>query len=155
MSLLCLCVVENYEMISDPLLDKQIKSIAEPYNRGIKFGVDWVEPIVSYIKRGSLIVSINDNPLSDNREMFLLPDGWYSNCQTNAIPFRSRMVFLQDLATMLINQRYNVSFYIAESGTDLSDFHDVSLKCEELPDYLLKTIGASGVSDGVRINMVP
>ena len=154
MSLLCLCVVENYESRRDSLLYEQIKSIAERYNRGIKLGVDWTEPVVSHIKKHSLIVRINDTLHSDNCELFLLPDGWYSNCQTNAIPFRERMMFLQDLSAMLISQQYNIAFYIAESGTDPSDFQNISLKCEELAGYLTKTIGANGVDEGVYISIV-
>ena len=154
MSLLCFCVIENYKRSNDPLLDKEVRSISERYNRGIKFGVDWAEPIASSIENHSLIISINDTPESDNCELFLLPDGWHFNLQTNAIPFRERMTFLKDLASVLVSRGYHIHLYIAESGTDLNDYINVSLRYEELIDYLSQTIGKDGVRDGIHVDII-
>ena len=82
MSLFCFCIVENIKKSEIDLCSQKLKTLAKKHNRGIKFSIDWYDPILSGIKKDSFIINITDNPESDNCELFLLPDGWYYNGET-------------------------------------------------------------------------
>lgn len=157
MSLICLCVVENVK--KDGKIDfytQQLETLAKRHKRGIKFSVDWPEPLLSHIQKDSLVINILDCPESDNCELFLLPDGWYCNGLTNNLAFRERMKFLQDISDVFINGQCGVEIYLGLSGTNPEDFFDVSLKNDVLTDYLAKTVGVDGIdSNGVHISVIP
>lgn len=156
MSLFCLCIVGDIKNNSEiAFFTQQIKSLAKHNNRGIKFFVDWSEPLISRIQKDSLIINILDSPASDNCELFLLPDGWYNNGNTNKLAFSKRMKFLQDVSNIFINRKYSVELYLGQSGTHPDDFFDVTLKNHNLIDYLTKTVGVYGADDGVHISIVP
>lgn len=157
MSLFCICVVENIKKDSEiTLYTQQLETLAKQHKRGIKFFVDWPEPLLSRIQKDSLVMNMNDSPESDNCELFLLPDGWYHNGRTNKLAFRERMKFLEDVSSIFIDRKYSVELYLGLSGTDPEDFFDVSLKNNDLADYLAKTIGVEGIDfDGVHIRIIP
>ena len=156
MSLFCLCVVENIRTKNEIVFyTQQIEIRAKHYKRGIKFFVDWSEPLMSHIQKDALVINILDCPEADNCELFLLPDGWYSNGQTNTLTLRERMKFLQNISKVFINGEYKVDLYLGQSGTDQEDFFDVTLKSNDLVDYLTKTVGINGVDDGLHINVIP
>lgn len=156
MSLICLCVVETIKMkLETEFYTQYLDMLAKQHKRGIKFCVDWSEPLLSSIQKDSFVVNVVDNPQADNCEMFLLPDGWYSNGNTNKVEFRERMKFLQELSGFFISRKHNVELYLGQSGTNLEDFFDVTLKINDLVDYLLKTVGVDGADDGVHISVVP
>jgi len=155
MSLFCLCVVENIRENSEVIFyTQQIKTIAKHYKRGIKFVVDWYEPIISCIQKDSLVINILDCSECDNCELFLLPDGWYSNGQTNKLAFRERMKFLQDICNIFIDGKYSVDLYLGQSGIRPEEFVDVTINSKDLTDYLTKTIGVNGIEDGVHISII-
>ncbi len=152
MSLFCLCVVEDIKETDEIVLyTQQIEVLARCYKIGVKFCVDWSEPIISHIKKGSLIINILDSPESDNCELFLLPDGWSINGQTNMVSFIERMKFLQDISTVFNNRNYPIDLYLGESGTNFDEFLTISLNSKSLPEYLSKTVGTYGVEAGVHI----
>lgn len=152
MSSVCLCVIDNIKEKSDKLFcSKQIEELAKYYQCGIKCGVDWLEPFVSHIKKDSFVINIVDYPKCDNCEMFLLPDGWYNNGQSNKLPFIERIKLLQDISRFLLKKNNPVSFYIAQSGTSFDEFSHITLEINNLTDYLAKTIGTYGLEDGVHI----
>ena len=154
MSLFCLCVIDNFDKEDLLTYTNQIEMHAKEYNRGIKYEVDWPEPIVEHIKKDSLIINIVDCPENDNCEMFLLPDNWYFNESTNKLPFKDRIKFLQDISELFINNSCSVDIYLGQSGTNPEEFIDVWLKNSDLVDYLTNTIGVYGIDDGVHINIV-
>lgn len=156
MSLICLYIVGDIRNNSEKVFFiQQIKALAKYNNRGIKFFVDWSEPLISRIQRDSLVINILDSPESDNCELFLLPNGWYSNGHTNKLAFDERMKFLQEISNIFIDKRYAIELYLAQSGTHPDDFFDVTLQNHELIDYLTKTVGVDGVDDGFHINIIP
>ena len=154
MSLLCLCVIENIDKNDEILYSQQIEKISKLYGYGIKYGVDWIEPIASQIKCDSLIISITDCPTSNNCELFLLPDGWYANGQTNPLIFKERMIFLQEIASIFSTPKHTVNFYLAESGTDSKEYSETYLKSNELVCYLTNTVGVYGINTGVHIIII-
>lgn len=156
MSLICLCVVENIRKNSEIVFYKQqLETVAKHHKRGVKFSVDWSEPIISHIQKDSFIINITDCPESDNCELFLLPDGWYVNGYTNKLPFRERMKFLQDISNIFNSNNYNADLYLGLSGTEPEDFLSITLKNNNLVDYLSDTVGVNGIDfDGVRIKVV-
>ena len=91
MSTICICIVRTMKEQGDKVRYKaQIEPIARRWNCGVKFSVDWPEPIVACAMDDSLVVDITDYPGANNCELLLLPDGWYYNGCTNAVPFRDR-----------------------------------------------------------------
>lgn len=156
MSLICLSVVEDIRKHSEIVFyTQQIETLAKQHERGIKFFVDWSEPLISHIQKDSFVINILDCPESDNCELFLLPDGWYSNGRTDNLAFRERMKFLQDISSVFIDRKYNVELYLGQSGTHPEDFFNVTLKNNDLVDYLAKTVGVDGVDSGVHISVIP
>lgn len=156
MSLFCLCVVEGAWKKSEKLLyEQKIQSIANHYNRGVKFFVDWLEPIMSTVPKESFVINILDSAESENCELFLLPDGWYCNGETNYLSFKERMSFLQDICNVFINDNYCINLYFGQSGTDPSEFFDVKLITKDLVEFLTKTVGTYGVDDGILISVDP
>lgn len=156
MSLFCLCAVEGIrEKSENAFYTQQLEILARQHGRGIKFFVDWPEPIISCIQKDSLVISILDCSESDNCEFFLLPDGWYSNGQTAKLTFKERMEFLQDISNIFINRKYSVDLYMGQSGTRPEEFSDVILKNNVLVNYLINTVGVSGIDDGVHIRVIP
>lgn len=157
MSLICLCVVENIRNNSEIVFYKQqTEALAKLHKRGIKFSVDWPEPIMSCIQKDSFIISIVDCPESDNCELFLMPDGWCCNGRTNKLAFRERMKFLQDISAIFINREYSVDLYMGLSGNDPEDYFNVALKNNDLVDYLTRTVGVDGIDlDSVHISVIP
>lgn len=157
MSLICLCIVENIKKDSEIVFyTQQLETLAKQHKRGIKFFVDWPEPLLSHIQKDSLVVSISDCPESDNCELFLLPDGWYHNGRTNKLAFRERMKFLEDVSSIFLNGKYNIEIYLGLSGTEPEDFVNVSLKNTDLADYLAKTVGVDGIDfNGWHISVIP
>lgn len=156
MSSFCLCVVEGIrEKDKTVSYVQQIEILAKYYNRGITFTIDWTEPLASHIEKDALIINILDSPETDNCEVFLLPDGWYCNGETNYLSFRERMRFLQDICNIFINENYCIDLYIGQSGTNPSDFLEVTLKNNDLVEYLTKTVGTYGVEDGILISVNP
>lgn len=154
MSLFCLCIVHNVKKNEKNFYTQQIETIAKHYNCGVKFSVDWREPIFSYIQKDSLVINVLDNPQADNCELFLLPDGWYFNGQAAKITFRERIKLLQDIANFFIDRKYGIDFYLGQSGTQIDDFLKVALKANDLTDYLTKTIGINGIEDGLYIGII-
>lgn len=156
MSLFCLCIVNDVIKKNDIIFySRCLKSLAGHHKRGIKFFVDWSEPIISHIPKDSFVINIVDSPKSDNCEMFLLPDGWYHNGYTNSLAFKERMKFLQDISDIFINGNHSVEFYLGLSGTRPEEFFDVTLKKGNLTDYLNETVGVDGAEDGLHISIVP
>ena len=156
MSLFCLCVVEDIKERNKILFyTQQLMALAKRYKRGIKFFVDWSEPIVSRIKKDSLVINVLDCPESDNCEMFLLPNGWYSNGETNELTFRERIKFLQDISNVFIKSQYSIDIYLGNSGTHANEFFNITLKSCNLIDYLTKTVGLNGVNNGIHISVTP
>lgn len=156
MSLICLCVVKNVRKQSEiDLCTQQIEMIAKHHKRGIKYFVDWSEPFISSIQRDSLVINIVDSPESNNCELFLLPDGWFCNGQTDRLSFRERMKFLQDISNVFINRKYRVDLYLGQSGTCPEEVTSVRLCNHDLVDYLTKTIGIEGADNGMHICLVP
>lgn len=155
MSLFCLCVIDNIEKSEVPFYTKQIDALAKYHNRGVKYSVDWDEPVFLQIKNYSLLINILDSPKATNCEMLLLPDGWLHNGQTNNSYFSERMKFLQDISDIFINVNCSINFYLAESGTDTEDYLNIFLKNNTLSDYLTKTVGIHGVKDGLQISIIP
>lgn len=155
MSLICLCIVEDIRNNNDILFyTRQLETIAKNHNRGIKFFVDWSEPVISFIQKDSFIINILDCPTSNNCELFLLPDGWYSNGQADEVAFRERMTFLQEVTSVFISRGHGVELYLGQSGTHPEDFFDVTLNNNDLSGYLAKTIGVDGIDDGVHISII-
>ena len=155
MSLICLCVVEDIRKNSDvAVYTQQLETLASCHKRGIKFFVDWFEPLISYVQEDAFIINILDYPNSDNCELLLQPDGWYCNGQADKLPFRERMKFLQDVCSIFINRKHSVELYLGQSGIYPEDFERVTLKINDLVGYLAKTIGVNGVNDGVHISVV-
>ena len=154
MSLFCLCVIENVKDNEKNFFVQQIEMLAKYHKRGVKFLVNWNEPIISNIKKDSLIINVLDCPKSDNCELFLLPDGWYSNGQTEKLSFKERIKLLQDITNVFINRKYRVDFYFGQSGTQPEDFLNIALETDDLADYLTKTIGINGVDDGLHIRII-
>ena len=156
MSLFCFCVVDDYiEESKVQFYAIQIEKIAKKNNIGIKFHVDWIEPILSHIKKDALFINLVDSPGSDNCELLFLPDGWYFNAQTNEKTFKERMRFLQEISDILIKDKHCVNLYLGQSGTLLEEFIFVELKKNELVDYLTKNIGLYGVDEALHITIVP
>lgn len=156
MSLFCLCVVESIRGNSEfASYMQQIESLAMRHNHGVKFFVDWYEPIVFRIPEEAFLVNILDNPKSDNCELLFLPDGWYNNGETSSLAFRERMNFLLDVTNTFINRKYRVDIYLGQSGTLPEEYSDIILTNKDLVDYLTKTIGVSGINDGVHIGVIP
>lgn len=156
MSSFCICVVEDIKRDNELVFYmQQLEILAQNHKRGIKFFIDWPEPIISRIQENSLIINILDCPESNNCELFLQPDGWYSNGRTDKLAFRERMHFLQDIAKFFIYRKHSVDLYIGQSGADPEDFFDITLKSNDLADFLTKTVGVVGVDDGVHIGVIP
>lgn len=156
MSLFCFCVVDDLVEKSEiQLYAEQIKIIANRNNRGVKFSVDWSEPILSHINKEALFINILDFPESDNCELLFLPDGWYFNAETNEKSFRERMRFLQEISEIFTRDKYCVDLYFGQSGTPLKDFTDVKSEKNKLADYLTKAFGFCGVDGGVHISVIP
>lgn len=156
MSSFCLCIVEGIrEKDKTVFYAKLIENLAKHYKRGITFTIDWTEPIASHIEKDALVINILDSLKTDNCELFLLPDGWYFNGQTNYLSFKKRMRFLQDICNVFNNENYCINLYFGQSGTDPSEFLDVTLKNNDLAEYLTKTIGTYGIDDGIHICVVP
>lgn len=156
MSSFCLCVCENItNECEKKIFVQEIKMIAQYYKRGIKFSLDWPEPIISCVQKDSLVVNILDSPESNNCELFLLPDGWYSNGKTDKIAFRERMRFLRDVSNVFIEKNYIVSIYLGQSGTLPEEFSNCVLKINNFIDFLMNTVGFNGVDDGIHINIIP
>lgn len=155
MSLISLCVINDIKKCDINFYTKQLETLAKSHKRGVKFSIDWPEPLVLQLKNDSFIVNIVDCPKCDNCELFLLPDGWYSNGKTNDLAFRERMKLLREIANIFINRNYSVELYLGESGTPPEDFYDIILNNNELVDYLSSTIGIEGIDGGVHISILP
>lgn len=152
MSLICVCVVENVKIESDKSeYIKRLKQFARYYNRGIKFNIDWSEPFVSCLQADSFVVNILDAPDSDNCELFLQPDGWFCNGRIDKTPFKVRMKFLEEICASFVNKKRSVMLYLSQSGTHPNDFERVTLRINDLVEYLTKTVGVNGIKDGVQI----
>ena len=154
MSLFCLCVVEGIiEKNKTVFYAQQIETLAKYYKCGITFTINWTEPLALHIEKDALIINILDSPETDNCELFLLPDGWYCNGETNQLSFKERMRFLQDICNVFINENYCIDLYFGQSGTEPREFFNVTLKNNELVEYLTKTVGTYGVDDGILISV--
>ena len=157
MSLFCLCIVGNIKKESELLIyTKKVEQLAKHHSFGVKFSVDWTEPILSVlnVNSNSLVINVLDCPESDNCELFLLPDGWYVNGKTNKKSFRNRMKFLQDITNIFADNSHSVCFYLGQSGTHIEEFYDITIRSNTLVDYLIETIGTNGIDDGVCINII-
>ena len=155
MSLFCFCIVENIKKSEIDLCSQKLKTLAKKHNRGIKFSIDWSDPILSGIKKDSFIINITDNPESDNCELFLLPDGWYYNGETNELAFSERMLLLQDISNVFIDRGYIVEIFLGVSGMRPDELFNVKLKMEDLINYLTKTVGVVGADGGTHISIIP
>lgn len=155
MSLFCFCIIEDFTKKDDIIFYQQeIKTLAKIHGIGAKFSVDWSEPVLLSVNKNALVVNIVDLPQLNNCEMFLLPEGWKKNGISNIIPFRERMMFFQDFCQVFVDTKAKIDFYFGESGTDLDDFSHISLKSSELTNYLTRSVGASGLVDGIHLSVV-
>lgn len=155
MSLFCFCVVENIKKIEMVSYSQQLKALAKQHNRGIKFQIDWAEPILSSVKKDAFVINITDSPESDNCELFLMPDGWYCNGKTNELSFSERMKFLQDISSVFIDRGYGIEIYFGLSGMQPYEFLNVKLRNKDLVYYLAKTVGVNGAEEGAHISIIP
>lgn len=156
MSLICLGVVESLTSISEKAYySKKLETIAKHHKRGIRFTIDWSEPIISHIQDDAFVISILDCPETDNCELFLLPDGWYYNGKADHLAFYDRMKLLQDISDMFIYDKYSIEWYFGLSGILPEEFPTVVLKVECLTDYLTQTIGIDGADAGLHIRINP
>ena len=70
MSLICLCVVKNIkENCEVAFYTQQLETLAIRHKRGIKFFIDWPEPLISRIQKDSFVINILDCSGSDNCEL--------------------------------------------------------------------------------------
>ncbi len=155
MSLICLCITDVSDKSEVVFYRQRLEALANYHKCGILFSVDWPEPIVTHNNKDSFIINIVDCPASENCELFLLPDGWYYNGCTNSLTFKERMSFLQDIASILIEGRHHIDFYLGQSGTAPEEFVDITLQCQDLIEYLSQTIGIDGADNGVHISIIP
>ena len=153
MSTICLCIVDHVGYNEKKLYAQQLETLAKLHNRKVKFSVDWVEPLTQKMPRDSFVVSVFDDPLSDNCEMLLLPDGWWHNGKTNNLTFQERMTFLYDLCRTFTDNKYYVDLYLCQSGMEPEDCINVALNIFDLKDYLSKTVGIVGVDCGWHIRV--
>ncbi len=156
MSSVCLCTIENHISKSEiRYFVTELKKIAQYYNRGIKFEIDWKEPLVSQLPINSFVMDIKDSLLDENCEYLLLPDGWFFNGKTNELTFRSRMMVLEEISDLFTQKNYVVHFYFFDSGEDIDDFSTIKIRQSSFVNYLSDTIGIKGVESGVHICILP
>ena len=154
MSLICLCVVKDVRCEKEKnFYIKQIEELAKQNKRGVKFYIDWFEPLLSYINKDSFVINILDSPKSDNCELLLLPDNWSINGISDKLSFRERICFLQDIAKVFVNRNHSVELYLSESGTCIEDFLNITLKINNLVNYLSESVGIYGIDDGLHISI--
>jgi len=154
MSSLCLCIINGIEIAEKNVFVPKVELLAQNYKCNVDFCINWCEPILSDVKQDSFIVNIIDSSISKNCELFLLPDNWWFNGQTNKVGFRERIKLLEDIAGLFDLKKHSINIYLAESGTALDEFVNVSLKRDEISDYLTQTIGAHGIIEGIHINII-
>ena len=156
MSLICLCIVKGLGKSGETDFYREpLKNLAKHYDRGIKFSVDWPEPLVLRLPQDALIINVSDRPESDNCERLLLPDNWYLNGQTNEVPFCERIKVLQEISAVFTDRQYRAEWYLGTSGTEPEDFSDTTVKNCDLTDHFVKTVGVHGADSGIHIIVIP
>ena len=154
MSNFCFCVIENIiEAKERKRVFKKIEKLAQKYDCAICDLINWQEPVVSAINQDSYIISINDSKKEDICELFLLPDGWYYNNKTNIQSFFQRARFFEDIAEMIMIDGYDISFYIAQSGTTTDEFENYVISQSDIVLLLSESIGNNGVDTGLHIQI--
>lgn len=153
MSSFCILYVSKLDNAKKEFYINQIQVLAKEYKRGVKFYINWCEPGLPIYENDMLIVNVLDSQTSDNCEMFLLPDGWYSNGVSAKSLFRDRVKFLEDTLFLFICNGDPVELYIGQSGIQPEEFLTITLRWNEVADYLTKTIGINGTDDGMHITV--
>ena len=154
MSTICICVVNTRDDDTKFRVVESLQSIANASGRGVSFSIDWEEPLLSFLDETCCIAAFYDNPDLRNCEMLLLPDNWTINGFTNVLPFKIRARFLNDVASVLLKFNNYVDFYIGLSGTLPDEFINITVKREDLVNYLFETIGITGPDGGQHIRVV-
>lgn len=155
MSLFCVFVANGIAKRNEiEVCVQQIHALAQKYKRGIKWTIDWNEPTLTHIPTDALLVNILDCSNADNCELLLLPDGWYSNGQTNHQAFKERMRFLQDVSEVLCKWAGKTHLYLGESGSCKEEFVNVSVRCDCIAEYLANSVGITGVDGGIHIDLL-
>lgn len=154
MSNFCFCVIDKIiECKEKKHIFKKIENLAQKYDCAISDYIDWPEPAISAINRESYIISLNDSQ-KENCELFLLPDGWYSNNKTNTQSFIQRVKFFENVSEMIMKDGYTISFYIAQSGTNIDEFKNYVISQSDIARFLVESIGKHGVDTGFHIQIV-
>ena len=149
---MCICAIKIKEdKFSSHYLNLQ--KIANKYCRGISFRADWSDPLIDSLKSTYHIISFSDSPTSNDCELFMLPDGWFFNGNTNFEPFAERIKCLKDIIDYLTNNGFFVDIYIGWSGLDRKDFYDIKIKPHNLVSCLTSTIGQHGSEFGLHISI--
>ena len=153
MSHICLCVISGItNEVEMKYIKRIIQSLADSSDYGLKFSIDWIEPVVCKLDKNKLLISVQDSKTVDGCEMFLLPDDNIFYGYTNSKCFRERMVFLHQLSDIFLTIGYYVELYLGLSGTLPEEYEEFTVNRNNLIDLLSETVGIDG-DCSVHINV--
>ena len=155
MSSICLCAISTNDNQKVGFYKNKIMEISKKHQRGTILDIDWNEPIIEFLKKTHMVVSLTDSEMSTNCERLILPDGWYFNGVRSTPCFKERMLYLFDIAETLLSCEEIVEFYIATSGELPGDYQHETVKLSDLTDFLCSTIGKNGADFGLCITVRP
>ena len=157
MSQICIGILSVAHEKDVQTLRHEMTQVTKKHHRGIVFDVSWNEPILSTIGDNSLLFSLSDSSNSDNCEMLLLPNNCCYDESCDILPFKERMLFLQDIAAIGLRHGCCVEFFLGTSGTLPEEYAKISITNESLPQFLECTIGffPSGWGNAVHLVVCP
>lgn len=124
MSQICICVVNQnaFEKV------ECARSLLLRYGLFTCNELSYDEPCLHKARsENKIILSISDDCLLDNCEMFLLPDNCTYNGRSNKTPFTARMQLLQNALSLIVDKNTSLEMFVGDSGTPYCDFEHHSI----------------------------